>query len=42
MSEMTLANLLSAPARQPTLSGEIVYLTGETLFFSGDRAISFR
>lgn len=42
MSEMTLANLLSAPARQPTLSGEIVYLTGETLFFSEDRAISFQ
>ena len=42
MSEISLSDLLNAPARQPSLSGEIVCLTGETLFFSGDRALGFQ
>ncbi len=42
MSQPSLSALLSAPARQPSLSGEITCLTGETLLFSGDRAMAFQ
>ena len=36
---MAISQLLSAPARQPFLSGTLTYLTGQILPFSGDDAI---
>ncbi|MBQ9263744.1 MAG: hypothetical protein IJ189_05975 [Clostridia bacterium] len=38
---MALTDRLSAPDRHPYLSGEITYLTGKILHFSGDQALSF-